>query len=90
MFPSVDFSGFLIGRLRIIWSEIAQNNYLFRYLPIIISRQLTNMDQAPSQNPDQTPPPLQKTQPKENEWANLSKEELLKLLKESTEENQST
>jgi len=43
------------------------------------------MDQAPIPN---TEAPPQKTQSKETEWANLSKEELLKLLKESTEENQ--
>lgn len=48
------------------------------------------MDQAPAPNTTEQTPLLQKSQPKENEWANLSKEELLKLLKESTEENQST
>jgi len=43
------------------------------------------MDQAPIPN---TEAPPQKTQSKEAEWTNLSKEELVKLLKESTEENQ--
>ena len=45
------------------------------------------MDQVPIPN---TEAPPQKTQPKEADWANLSKEELMKLLKDSTEENQST
>ncbi len=49
------------------------------------------MDQAPAPiTTEEIAAPLQKSQTKENEWANLSKEELLKLLKESTEENKST